>query len=258
MKNKSLLIIVIQSILIITLIWIIMLLGKDEFLESDDNDNDNDETIVDYTIIKDGLTYINLPAVVEKNSGIKLQKISISTHEQSIPSYGITVNLSPLLKNQNDFTNLKYQKTKLLAKLDEEAEQISKLIILNKDNKNIADSVVQEKNIEISDLKNDIAIINNNIKNLLFNIDHQWGKDFKELITDSKNHYLEKLLHNEYRLIKITIPINQTLDIIPKEIKVSPSNQPKKPTKQPLFQKLKIQINLFKVKVFIIMLQKMT
>jgi len=228
MKNKSLLIIVIQSILIITLIWIIMLLGKDEFLESDDNDNDNDETIVDYTIIKDGLTYINLPAVVEKNSGIKLQKISISTHEQSIPSYGITVNLSPLLKNQNDFTNLKYQKTKLLAKLDEEAEQISKLIILNKDNKNIADSVVQEKNIEISDLKNDIAIINNNIKNLLFNIDHQWGKDFKELITDSKNHYLEKLLHNEYRLIKITIPINQTLDIIPKEIKVSPSNQPKK------------------------------
>jgi hypothetical protein len=190
-----------------------MLLGKDEFLESDDNDNDNDETIVDYTIIKDGLTYINLPAVVEKNSGIKLQKISISTHEQSIPSYGITVNLSPLLKNQNDFTNLKYQKTKLLAKLDEEAEQISKLIILNKDNKNIADSVVQEKNIEISDLKNDIAIINNNIKNLLFNIDHQWGKDFKELITDSKNHYLEKLLHNEYRLIKITVPINQTLDI---------------------------------------------
>ena len=228
MKNKSLLIIVIQSILIITLIWIIMLLGKDEFLESDDNDNDNDETIVDYTIIKDGLTYINLPAVVEKNSGIKLQKISISTHEQSIPSYGITVNLSPLLKNQNDFTNLKYQKTKLLAKLDEEAEQISKLIILNKDNKNIADSVVHEKNIEISDLKNDIAIINNNIKNLLFKIDHQWGKDFKELIADSKNHYLEKLLKNKYRLIKITIPINQTLDIIPKEIKVSPTNQPKK------------------------------
>ena len=237
MKNKSLLIIVIQSILIITLIWIIMLLGKDEFLESDDNDNDNDETIVDYTIIKDGLTYINLPALVEKNSGIKLQKISISTHEQSIPSYGITVNLSPLLKNQNDFTNLKYQKTKLLAKLDEEAEQISKLIILNKDNKNIADSVVQEKNIEISDLKNDIAIINNNIKNLLSNIDHRWGKDFKELIADSKNHYLEKLLHNEYRLIKITIPINQTLDIIPKEIKVSPSNQPKKTYKATFISK---------------------
>jgi len=235
MKNKSLLIIVIQSILIITLIWIIMLLGKDEFLEGDDNDND--ETIVDYTIIKDGLTYINLPALVEKNSGIKLQKISISTHEQSIPSYGITVNLSPLLKNQNDFTNLKYQKTKLLAKLDEEAERISKLIILNKDNKNIADSVVHKKNIEISDLKNDIAIINNNIKNLLFNIDHRWGKDFKELIADSKNHYLEKLLHNEYRLIKITVPINQTLDIIPKEIKVSPSNQPKKTYKATLISK---------------------
>ena len=235
MKNKSLLIIVIQSILIITLIWIIMLLGKDEFLESDDNDND--ETIIDYTIIKDGLTYINLPALVEKNSGIKLQKISISTHEQSIPSYGITVNLSPLLKNQNDFTNLKYQKTKLLAKLDEEAERISKLIILNKDNKNIADSVIHEKNIEISDLKNDIAIINNNIKNLLFNIDHRWGKDFKELIADSKNHYLEKLLHNEYRLIKITVPVNQTLDIIPKEIKVSPSNQPKKTYKATLISK---------------------
>ena len=235
MKNKSLLIIVIQSILIITLIWIIMLLGKDEFLESDDNDND--ETIVDYTIIKDGLTYINLPALVEKNSGIKLQKISISTHEQSIPSYGITVNLSPLLKNQNDFTNLKYQKTKLLAKLDEEAERISKLIILNKDNKNIADSVIHEKNIEISDLKNDIAIINNNIKTLLFNIDHRWGKDFKELIADSKNHYLEKLLLNEYRLIKITVPINQTLDITPKEIKVSPSNQPKKTYKATLISK---------------------
>jgi len=232
MKNKSLLIIVIQSILIITLIWIIMLLGRDEFLESDDSDSD--KTIVNYTIIKDGLTYISLPAVVEKNSGIKLQKISISTQQQSMPSYGITVNLSPLVKDQNDFTNLKYQKIKLLTKLEEETEHISKLIILNKDNKNIADSVVHEKNIEISDLKNDIAIVNNNIKNLLFNIDYKWGNTFKELIVDSKNHYLEKLLHNEYRLIKITIPINQTLDVIPKEIKVSPSNQPRKTYKATL------------------------
>ena len=226
MKNKSLLIIVIQSILIITLIWIIMLLGRDEFLESDDSDSD--KTIVNYTIIKDGLTYISLPAVVEKNSGIKLQKVSKSSHEQSLPSYGITVNLSSLLKDQNDYTNLKYQKIKLLAKLEEETEHIGKLIILNKDNKNIADSVVHEKNIEISDLQNDIAIVNNNIKNLLFNIDHQWGYAFKELIEDSKNHYLGKLLNNEYRLIKVTIPIKQTLGIIPKEIKVSPSNQPKK------------------------------
>ena len=43
------------------------------------------------------------------------------------------------LKINSGRQSLKYQKTKLLAKLGEEAEHISKLIILNEDNKNIAD-----------------------------------------------------------------------------------------------------------------------
>ena len=77
MKNKSLIIIVIQAVMIVMLVWIILILGRDEFIEEE---LDNDEgVIVDYTRSIDDLTYVTLPLAVEKNSGITTIQIQTST-----------------------------------------------------------------------------------------------------------------------------------------------------------------------------------
>ena len=99
MKNKSLIIIVIQAVMIVMLVWIILILGMDEFIEEE---LDNDEgVIVDYTRSIDDLTYVTLPLVVEKNSGITTIPIQSSTKSYDYSSYGEVMSLSDLFLKKN-------------------------------------------------------------------------------------------------------------------------------------------------------------
>ena len=154
MKNKSLIIIVIQAVMIVMLVWIILILGRDEFIEEE---LDNDEgVIVDYTRSIDDLTYVTLPLAVEKNSGITTIPIQSSTKSYDYSSYGEVMSLSDLFLKKNKLENLLRNKNKINAQLEEELEHLKKLIILNQDDKNIADSIIHEKEIDISNLKNDL------------------------------------------------------------------------------------------------------
>ena len=67
--------------MIITLVWVIFLIGSDKILlDSDINEEEDDEEIIiDYTQLIDGLTYVRLPLAVVKNSGITTQPLIISS-----------------------------------------------------------------------------------------------------------------------------------------------------------------------------------
>ena len=65
--------------MIITLVWVIFLIGSDKILlDNDIDEEDDEEIIIDYTELIDGLTYVRLRSAVEKNSGITTQPIMIS------------------------------------------------------------------------------------------------------------------------------------------------------------------------------------
>ena len=71
MKNKSLTIIILQSVLIIGLVWLIIYLGKDEiFKEVVDADSMklNESEVENLISIKE--KFITLPNSIIKNSGI--------------------------------------------------------------------------------------------------------------------------------------------------------------------------------------------
>ena len=62
-----------------------------------------------------------------------------------------------------------------------------KLKSLNKDDKNVADNVIIEKEGDIDTHKNDLVIIKNDISNIIINTEHKWGEFFSKHISLAKN-----------------------------------------------------------------------
>jgi len=219
MKNKSLIIIVIQAVMIVMLVWIILILGGDEFFAEDDSEG-VEEIVVDYTQSINDLTYVTLPLAVEKNSGITTTPIQSTSKSYDYSSYGEVMSLTDLFLRKNNLGNLLRNKNKIEKQLEEGSERLKKLIILNQDNKNIADSIIHEKEIDISNLENDLAVIQNDISNILINTEHHWGPYFAKLIAQTEKKVSSPILSNKNRLIKVTIPSVNLPKTPPKEIDV--------------------------------------
>ncbi|MEY3028254.1 MAG: hypothetical protein RIQ77_337, partial [Pseudomonadota bacterium] len=87
MNKKSLIIIVVQSFVIMILIWVVIFIGSDEF--TDDNLPEEDESISFLEINVDGLSQIRLNQSIVENSGIVTEKIQASDKKMSFSNYGI-------------------------------------------------------------------------------------------------------------------------------------------------------------------------
>ena len=219
MKNKSLIIIITQSVLIIGLLWLIIYLSKDEIFR-DDIDSSlrvSDEFDAE-SLVSIQKKIITLSDSMIKNSGINVQPISESRKRSSYPSYGYVVNLKNLIDYKTNYLNLNFEINKLNTQLKEEIKHFKKLQTLNEDNKNIADSVVGEKEIEINNLRNNLNIQKSNINNLLQVIGQEWGQSFKDLLTNPKTSSLQNIFNSDSRLLKITIANNTIQKLPPSEL----------------------------------------
>ena len=257
MNNKSLIIIIIQAIMIVTLVWIIILIGSDKILLVNEEDDYDDEIIIDYTELIDGLTYVRLPLAVEENSGITTKILTVSSEISDIFSYGEVVNLSDLYSKKNNLNNLLRKKIKLQNILTGELDYLKKLITLNDDDKNIADNVIHEKEGDIDILENDLAIIKNDINNILLNTENKWGEYFRKHITSTKIILLKIYLTINIVLLILQFPQQNVSVKYQKKLKFFYPMILKIPMMLLLFQMPLDQINHYKVKVFSTLLQIM-
>ena len=222
MKNKSLAIIIIQSILIIGLLWLIIYLSKDKIFK--DNSIDDDIEYLSSQSIENGI--ISMSDSLIKNSGITIQPISKSKKQPLYSSYGYVINLKDLINFKTKFSNLNFKFNQLNKQIEEEIKHFKKLKTLNEDNKNIADSVIHSKEIDINKLQNNLKILKNNKRNLLNIVEHEWGDVFKKLLVNPKKSPLKNIFNSDARLLKITITDDQIKKSIPLELKVFSLNQP--------------------------------
>ena len=239
MKNKSLTIIILQSVLIIGLLWLIIYLGKDEIfrdvVDAADSEMVSESELENLVSIKNKT--VTLPNSIIKNSGIEIQPISESKKRSLYSSYGYVVNLKNLIDYQTKYLNLNFEINKLNLQLKEEIVHFKTLQTLNEDNKNIADSVVGEKEIEINNLHNNLDIQKNNKNNLLRVIGQEWGQSFKDLLTDPKKSLLQNIFNSDSRLIKITIANNKIQKLPPSELILFSPLQPQNKYKANLISK---------------------
>ena len=226
MKNKSLAIIIIQSILIIGLLWLIIYLSKDKVFKDNSIDDDLKITFepIDRPFIENGI--ILMDNLMIKNSGITIQPISKSKKQPLYSSYGYVINLKNLINFKTKFSNLNFEFNQLNKQIEEENKHFKKLKTLNEDNKNIADSVIHSKEIDINKLKNNLKILKNNKRNLLNIVEHEWGDVFKKLLINPNKSPLKNIFNSDARLLKITITNDQIKKSIPLELEVFSLNQP--------------------------------
>ena len=205
MKNKTTIVIVAQVIIIIILIWVIVLLGNKNItgIQSDEDEAD-EEIIIDYTTVVDGIKQIQLPTSVETNSNIQYEKIKKTQINQKKLNYGMVQNLGPLISKRTNLARVNHQIKKVRNKIRIEKKQLEALRALNEDNKNISDLTISKKEIEISDLENQLNIYMNEKTGILSSIRQEWG-DFFVRATKNKNDPLNKILKNKNQLISLSI-----------------------------------------------------
>ena len=76
-------------------------------------------------------------------------------------------NLGPLISKRTNLAGVSHQIKKVRNKIRIEKKQLVALSALNEDNKNISDLTISKKEIEISDLENQLNILNNTLDQLL-------------------------------------------------------------------------------------------
>ena len=223
MKNKTTIVIVAQVIIIIILIWIIVLLGNKNItgIQSDEDEAD-EEIIIDYTTVVDGIKQIQLPTSVETNSNIQYEKIKKTQINQKKLNYGMVQNLGPLISKRTNLGRVSHQIKKVRNKIRIEKKQLVALSALNEDNKNISDLTISKKEIEISDLENQLNIYMNEETGILSSIRQEWG-DFFVLATKNKNDPLNKILKNKNQLISLSITQRLREELPPRNIVIIPS-----------------------------------
>jgi len=223
MNNKTTIVIITQTLIIVVLIWIIILLGDKTIIGiNPDEEESDEEVVIDYTTIINGITQIKLPSSVEANSNIQYKPLESTQINQKKLNYGLVQNISQLTKAKTNLANINHQIEKLNHQLKHEKNHLEALKVLNADDKNISDLAINTKQIEISDLDNEINIHVSEKINILNMVKQQWGEVFVDALKN-KNHPLNKILKNKNQLISLSITQGDREQTPPKNIVIIPS-----------------------------------
>ena len=223
MNRKSLILIIVQSFIIILLIWIVILMGSDEFTNIDIDDDDANQSFVE--VNSDGLNQVRLTDAIKNNSGIISKEIAKSNKEMTFSNYGIVQATDTLIDLKNIQDQLLSDLSTLENQFKTENKKLNAFVTLNEDNKNISDQALSDQQILVANISGSIDNINILLKNLKQKVLSQWGDEFYTLIKNEKPiKNLQSLLDGKSRLVKITLPSSDGEQVIPKKILFNPIN----------------------------------
>jgi hypothetical protein len=223
MNRKSLILIIVQSFIIILLIWIVILMGSDEFTNIDIDDDDANQSFVE--VNSDGLNQVRLTDAIKNNSGIISKEIVKSNKEMTFSNYGIVQATDTLIDLKNIQDQLLSDLSTLENQFKTENKKLKAFVTLNEDNKNISDQALSDQQILVANISGSIDNINILLKNLKQKVLSQWGDEFYKLIKNEKPiKNLQSLLDGKSRLVKITLPSSEGEQVIPKKILFNPIN----------------------------------
>lgn len=205
MNRKFTFIIALQALLIITLFWVLVFYGKDEYESYNLNSSKNIESPA---LIKNeqGINVVILPLKVQQNSGITISKLEASQHKGSMTSYGTVASINSLLD-----LRLRYQAAKAEASVTRASAanynaEYQRLKALNADDKNVSDRAVTAAEAAIKSDQARLLASESAANNIQDTMRQQWGDVLTKLaIQEAIN---KPLLQENEVLIQILLPFN--------------------------------------------------
>lgn len=208
MNKKALWIIGAQVIVIISLIWAVVLVGRDEYESLRDEDEEEIEGPV-RVIEQDGLQVVKLNLATQQNSGINVEPLRAYDYHGNIKVLGSVVSIQTLVDYNSQYQQLKTQLAIAESVLPNHQLQYQRYKQLNEDDKNISDKAVQEAHTLVINDQTQIKATQAQLKALTDTIVAQWGKPLATLITQHPSSGpLHDLLLQKRVLVQVSFPLN--------------------------------------------------
>lgn len=229
MNKKTAIIIGLQAILIVTLFWMLVFYGKDEFDSAQQAQEEEIESL-DRVSDKQGISVVTIAPAVQENSGIQTAKVSKASHAGGIKSLGSVVSIDSLIDAKTQYLNLRSEISVIHSTSANNQQQYQRLKTLNADDKNISDRAVQEALATVNADNARIQAAELQMKNLLTNTKLKWGDALAGLVVGEKlPPHLENLLNRHNVLVQVSLPMSAATPATGSSIQLSPINENARP-----------------------------
>jgi hypothetical protein len=231
MNKKLTLIIIVQALLIIALFWVLIFYSKDEF-ETYQNSQEEEIESSSHITEEAGINIVSLSPATQQNSGISTAKVSTTSYQGEVKSFGNVVSIDSLLEAKTQYLNLKSSANLARAAGGQNIQQYKRLKALNEDDKNVSDRAVQEALAAVNADKANVSASASQLKNLQNAIKLQWGEALAKLVFDDKlPPHLANLLNRKNVLIQVSLPLSNAMPKAGSSVNVTPLNETSSPIK---------------------------
>jgi membrane fusion protein, multidrug efflux system len=224
MNRKLALIIALEAFLIVVLFWVLVFYGKDEYEAYVQGEIEEEIETPNRISSEQGVTIVTLPQAAQEQSGITTLRLQNSQFLSSLNTYGTVVSIDRLIELRNRYLTAKAEANVAKASLINTQQEFDRLSILNRDDKNISDSVLAKAEAA---LKADRARLNASesiAKNLRDNLGQQWGDVLAIQATQqSENATFNRIMQYRDVLIQVILPFDSPSPTTGSRIVVSPT-----------------------------------
>jgi multidrug efflux pump subunit AcrA (membrane-fusion protein) len=225
MNKKITLIIGLQIVIIVTLFWMLVFYGKDEF-ESYQSEREEEIESPNRVTEKDGISIIELTPETQTNSGISTSKIQKFAYQGAIKTFGSVVSIDKLIEARTQYVALSTELNIAKSSTQQLQAQLQRLKTLNADDKNVSDSVVQEAQALANANQAKITALQQQQDNLKSSIQLQWGMSLTQLIVGGQlAPHLHQLFTRENVLVQVSLPATANIPVMGSHIQIASLNE---------------------------------
>lgn len=225
MNKKITWIIGLQALIIITLFWVLVFYGKDEF-EAYQGEHEEEIESPNLVSEKDGISVVELTPETQTNSGISTSKIQSMSHQGSIKTFGSVLPIDKLIEAKTQYAALTTELNIAKSSSPQLQAQLQRLKTLNEDDKNVSDSVVQEAQSQLNASQAKIQAIQSQLAILKSSVQLMWGEALARLVTDGQAAPdLNRLLTRQNVLVQVSLPATANTPTSGSSIQIASLNE---------------------------------
>lgn len=224
MNKKISWIIGFQALIIITLFWVLVFYGKDEF-EAYQGEHEEEIESPNLVTEKDGISVVELTTETQVNSGIYTSKIQAMQHVGSIKTFGSVLAIDKLIDAKTQYVTLTTELNITKSSTSQLQSQLQRLTALNQDNQNVSDSAVQEAQALLNANLAKIEAIQLQQSNLKSSVQLLWGPALSGLISGEQHaQELKRLLTRQNVLVQVSLPVTANTPAVGSSILIASLN----------------------------------
>lgn len=207
MNRKVITIISLQAILIITMFWVIVFYGKDEY-EAYTREQEEEIENPSRVTTEHGATIVTLNAEARQQSDIQLGKAQPTQQSARLPALGTVLAIDGLIDLRTRYMAARADALQAQASLQNTRQEYERLQQLNQDDQNVSiRAVMAAEALYRTDLAK-FQAANTAARNTEDALRQQWGSILATEATKDHSAQLDALLNYREVLIRITLPFD--------------------------------------------------